>query len=1203
MSAENVVINFQGKADELQPAENALDSLIKKEGELGAAWAKTSEQMAAGSKQSTEFTNKLSKSIEQMAAATKSMDKAVIGGAYKKYLKEIQQQLGLTNKELIAYEQQARKSAQANILNPDTKEDTTQITLSIEAMNTVLSELGVNMDETGDKSSSLKARIAAVKLELTRMAEAGQAGTPAFVALQKKGGELDDQMRDLNATLKNLGSDTANIEGLVSIASGVAGGFAVAQGAAALFGDGEEEVQKALLKVNAAMSILQGLQQIQNVLQKESQATLLLKKIFLQQVAVATVENTVATEAAVVADAELAAASTAVTAAEGAQAVATDVATESQIALNTAMELNPIALVIAAVVALGAAVAYLALHNNNAAKEQANLNDALQQATSYLDINLKSLEQAVAKEAAIAKQRGASVTELASIEGKAGLDRLKAIDDARVAAAKAYNESKDNDKETIESRQKLYDRIFELQKQYQEESNALRVKGVEFDTLQNEQSFKSFVAFQQAKVAATIAGSDNERSVQVASIRAIAAEREKSAEFIALTDGEKALKRAEDERQIQGLQLANYQHYLKGKTSAEEAEIAKTKLAVLSNELDQAAGIKRITDLEISAIKKRRDEQLKGVQTNNSGEIKKINDEANLAIAEAERKKQLDLLAIDKAGINARLILSLKGTEEEYNNKIAFINKEQEAELLSAGKSAEKIAEINAKYERQRIDANKVLQEARLQNEISIDNAALDVFGLTENEKLALVLDRLDKQRELEIIGAEGNAAKIVEINAKYDKQIIESKKATITAILDDNLKTIDAFGGNSKLINEKIIRNEKSTFDQRKVAINQLLQQELLRLDLQAAAEKELLDKKVISQHEYDVAVQNINNQRTAATIKNEEDITAATLKEIQKRTADIQGVFNILQKSFQDTIGPGAFTTAFAELENFGVIVQDVFARIKTEGLSTAQVMKEIGVAATVALQAITSQIFADQSAGRKQQLQDTLDALEEQKNAEINVKNITEQQKAEIEKKFKEKEKQEKIKAFNADKEAKKQQAIINGALGVLNALATAPTIIAGIILAALVVATTAVQVAKINSTQPPKYKRGKVNIDGPGTGTSDSIHAMISKGESVINAKSTSKYKDVLEAINDNQFEQYLSKNLLKHVASRVPDDLAMTPSGGIDYDKLATSIASKMAGIIPAPRHIEVINDSNGQRLFIRDSNSKTEYKNQRYSMI
>jgi hypothetical protein len=46
-------------------------------------------------------------------------------------------------------------------------------------------------------------------------------------------------------------------------------------------------MQKALLKVNAAMAILQGIQQIQNVLQKESAAMLLIADVRTKGLAVA----------------------------------------------------------------------------------------------------------------------------------------------------------------------------------------------------------------------------------------------------------------------------------------------------------------------------------------------------------------------------------------------------------------------------------------------------------------------------------------------------------------------------------------------------------------------------------------------------------------------------------------------------------------------------------------------------------------------------------------------------------------------------------------------------------------------------------------------------------------------------------------------------------------------------------------------------
>jgi hypothetical protein len=138
-----------------------------------------------------------------------------------------------------------------------------------------------------------------------------------------------------------------------------------------------------------------------------------------------------------------------------------------------------------------------------------------------------------------------------------------------------------------------------------------------------------------------------------------------------------------------------------------------------------------------------------------------------------------------------------------------------------------------------------------------------------------------------------------------------------------------------------------------------------------------------------------------------------------------------------------------------------------------------------------------------------------------------------------------------------------------------------------------------VAAINKAKPPKFFRGKVNIDGPGSATSDSIHAMISKGESVINAKQTSKWKHALEAINNNQFEDYLTKQFSKFAVPQIPDKVLNTAGNQIDYDQLAAAIAKHL----PEATYIENNIDENGWHRLIKKNGSTTEYKNQRYSML
>jgi len=66
----------------------------------------------------------------------------------------------------------------------------------------------------------------------------------------------------------------------------------------------------------------------------------------------------------------------------------------------------------------------------------------------------------------------------------------------------------------------------------------------------------------------------------------------------------------------------------------------------------------------------------------------------------------------------------------------------------------------------------------------------------------------------------------------------------------------------------------------------------------------------------------------------------------------------------------------------------------------------------------------------------------------------------------------------------------------------------------------------QATTINSTNPQGFARGGMYLSdgygaylsGPGTGTSDSINAKLSNGESIINARSTAMFAPILSAIN-------------------------------------------------------------------------------------
>ena len=72
--------------------------------------------------------------------------------------------------------------------------------------------------------------------------------------------------------------------------------------------------------------------------------------------------------------------------------------------------------------------------------------------------------------------------------------------------------------------------------------------------------------------------------------------------------------------------------------------------------------------------------------------------------------------------------------------------------------------------------------------------------------------------------------------------------------------------------------------------------------------------------------------------------------------------------------------------------------------------------------------------------------------------------------------------------------------------------------GPLLAASTVALGLANVTKILSAPEPEFAQGGL-VGGYGTGTSDSVSARLSKGESVINARSTRMFKPLLSAINE------------------------------------------------------------------------------------
>ena len=126
------------------------------------------------------------------------------------------------------------------------------------------------IDNLGKSGKSLTGQLRGLKQELAALEAAGQEGTDAFNKLLISAAKLEDQIGDTRDRVRILASDTFKFDAAVGAVQGLASGFEVAQGAAALFGGESEELQKSLVKVQAAIAVANGVQQIAALVTEQS---------------------------------------------------------------------------------------------------------------------------------------------------------------------------------------------------------------------------------------------------------------------------------------------------------------------------------------------------------------------------------------------------------------------------------------------------------------------------------------------------------------------------------------------------------------------------------------------------------------------------------------------------------------------------------------------------------------------------------------------------------------------------------------------------------------------------------------------------------------------------------------------------------------------------------------------------------------------
>jgi hypothetical protein len=257
-----------------------------------------------------------------------------------------------------------------------------------------------------------------------------------------------------------------------------------------------------------------------------------------------------------------------------------------------------------------------------------------------------------------------------------------------------------------------------------------------------------------------------------------------------------------------------------------------------------------------------------------------------------------------------------------------------------------------------------------------------------------------------------------------------------------------------------------------------------------------------------------------------------------------------------------------------------------------------KSISQSAISIAQSTANAIFQIEADARNQKYESDLKKIQDARDKELSNKNLTETQKAAIDKKYAQEEAKLKLKQWQADKEAKLEQAVINGALAITNILATMNWATFGVAQALAIagaVASTAAQVAVIASSKPPAYAKGTEYVEqGNSPSGVDTVHARLNIGERVV----PTEINKQLAGIKNEDLPKLLQAAYYPPMphAPEMSGLNAVVVKQDIDYKKLGKVIAEELRA--NPQTHINI--DKGGFSLHVIEKGKKVKSLNNRY---
>ena len=160
-----------------------------------------------------------------------------------------------------------------------------------------LDKIEQRFERIQNSTAPLKRKLRELQGIMDKMNLDGLANTDVFTRMAAEAASYKDAIGDTAQAVRLLSSDTATLDAGIEAFQGLAGAASIATGVMGMLGSENEDVQKAILKVQSAIGILNGVQAIANTLNQDSILMLKLKQFWESVNARTTVVATTATTA------------------------------------------------------------------------------------------------------------------------------------------------------------------------------------------------------------------------------------------------------------------------------------------------------------------------------------------------------------------------------------------------------------------------------------------------------------------------------------------------------------------------------------------------------------------------------------------------------------------------------------------------------------------------------------------------------------------------------------------------------------------------------------------------------------------------------------------------------------------------------------------------------------------------------------------